>query len=218
MFGDEDEEMENENNSTIKDLIALLSSSDDLDRTGACKSLIAIGEPAVPFLVEALKNSNHLVRWEAAKALGAIGDPTTAPALVEALEDGEFEVRWRAAEGLSKMGVNGIKPLLQALSKDGDSVFLREGAHHVLHSVARGELKNCLLPVLIALESMWLSVEVPAAALRAIERLEQFQKTHRKTDTDSLKEFTATTSNQPADLGARRRARRYAKSLQYRAI
>jgi HEAT repeat protein len=218
MFGGEDRQMKKEINPTIKNLIALLSSSDDIARTEACKSLIAIGEPAVPFLVEALENSNHLGRWEAAKALGTIGDPTTAQALIQALEDEEFEVRWRAAEGLTKMGVNGLKPLLRALIKDGDSVSLRDGAHHVLHNVERGEVKNYLLPVLVALESTWPSVEVPAAALRALERLEQFQKTHGKLDAGYFKGLATTTSNQPADLGARRRARRYAKSLQYRAI
>jgi HEAT repeat protein len=144
--------MEKRTESTGKTLIILLSSSDDLARTRACESLIALGTPAVPLLVEALKDSNSLGRWEAAKALSEIGDVAAAPALVEALEDEEFEVRWRAAEALTKMGINGLRPLLQALIRDADSVSLREAAHHILHNVAGGELKNSLLPVLIALE------------------------------------------------------------------
>lgn len=206
-----------EKKAIVNDLITLLSSSDDLVRTGACKSLIAIGGPAVPSLVEALKSSNHLVRWEAAKALGEIGNPTAAPALVEALEDEEFEVRWRAAEGLTRMDVSGLKPLLQALMRDGNSVFLREGAHHVLHKVARQELKNCLLPVLTVLESRWPAFGLAKAAVSAAERLEEFQNTRGEMESASAKESIATISNQPGDLGARRRAQRYAKSLRYRA-
>jgi HEAT repeat protein len=65
-LGSANEEMQREINLIVRDLIELLSSSDDLARTGVCKSLIAIGGPAVSLLVDALKNSNHLVRWEAA--------------------------------------------------------------------------------------------------------------------------------------------------------
>lgn len=211
--------MENEINSTVKNLIALLSSRDDLGRTGACKSLIAIGRPAVPFLVEALKDSHYVVRWEAAKALSAMGDPTAAPALVQALEDDAFEVRWRAAEGLTKMGVNGLSPLLKALGEDAESFILRDSAHYILHSVARGELRNYLLPVLNALESRWPSLEVPVAALRAVESLEKLQEPRGKMDTASNNEFIPPTSNQPRmGLGARKRAHRYAKSLQSRTF
>jgi hypothetical protein len=218
MFGGVNEEMENKINSTVKNSIGLLSSSDDLARTEAFKSLIAIGMPAVPLLVDALKNSNCLVRWEAAKALGTIGDPATAPALVQALEDEKFEVRWRAAEGLTKMKVNGLKLLLQALTKDAESVFLREGAHHVLSIMARDGLRNCLLPVLTALECSWPSFEVPVAAFHAEECLGKFQRTSGEKDSASLNELPATRSYQLADLGARRRARRYARSLQHRTL
>lgn len=198
--------------------LADLASHNDAVRVKARHSLVAMGKATVPLLTGALKSESSLVRWEAAKALGEIGDPVAAPALVQALEDEKFEVRWRAAEGLTKMDVNGLKPLLQALVKDGDSVLLREGAHHVLRNVARGELRNCLLPVLIVLETIWPSIDVATVAFHAIERVEEFQKTHGGTDTGSFKKFTATMSNQSAGLGARKRARRYAKSLQYRAI
>jgi HEAT repeat protein len=218
MFGGINEEMENEINFTMKNLIALLSSSDDLARTRACKSLIATGRAAVPLLVEALENSNYLGRWEVIKALGEIGDPTAAPALVRALEDKKFEVRWVAAEGLTKMDIAGLKTLLQALIKDANSAILREGAHHVLHHVlhnmARGELRNCLLPVLIALENISPSVEVSMAALDALESLERFQGAQK--DVVSFKEFITMKPSRSVDLGPRQRVRRYAKSLQYR--
>lgn len=144
-----------------------------------------MGKAAVPFLTEALKNKNDLMRWEAAKALGEIGDPGAAPALVKALEDEDFDVRWLAAEGLIKMNINGLKPLLQALEYRGDSVFLREGAHHVFHDLSKGALRKYLVPVLAALEALepgeevpWVArhemvVEVPWAAHQAIEMLDK---------------------------------------------
>jgi HEAT repeat protein len=210
--------MENKISSAMSNLVALLSSSDDLARTGACESLIAIGRPAVPLLVEALKNPNYLMRWEAAKALAEIGDPTAAPALVQALEDDAFEVRWRAAAGLSKMGIHGIKPLLKALVEDSESVTLREGAHHILHGVEKGELRSYLFPVLTALESTWAPVEVATAALRVVEGLGEFQKTSGETERAAIQEPGATFGIQPIDLGARRRAWRYAKTLRYHAL
>ncbi len=207
------EEMENKINSIVKSLIALLSSSDDLARMRACKSLIAVGRPAVPFLVEALKNSDYLARWEAAKALDTIGDPTAAPALVQASEDDAFEVRWRAAEALAKMDVNGLKPLLQALIRNGDSVSLREVAHHVLHNVVREELRTFLLPVLTELESDGSSFQVAAAAFHALGGLGKFDR-RREEVTSAYLKFATMAPIRP-DLGARERARRYAKTLRY---
>jgi HEAT repeat protein len=213
--GGENQEMENDVTASARELIALLSSSDDFVRTGARRSLVAIGRPAVPLLIEALKKPDGIVRWEAAKALGAIGDPSTAQALVEALEDEEFEVRWRAAEGLTEMGAEGLRPLLHALIRAADSVSLREGAYHVLRKVAKGKIKDCLVPVLTSLKSTWPSLDVPVAALRAIEMLEESEKTHEEKDAPPFKGTDAATSNQPALMGDRMRAKRYARSLRY---
>jgi HEAT repeat protein len=197
---------------TLKKLTANLSSSIDLTRVKARKELVAIGKPAVPFLIEALKNPNHLGRWEAVKALGEIGDSKAAPALVEALEDEEFEVRWRAAEALIRMNAKGLIPLLDALIHRADSAFLREGAHHVLHELAKGELRTYLTPVLIALGSFEPAVEVPAAALHAIETMEESLKTPKKRDSISLRQLTAATASRIA-TDAHKRARWYARSL-----
>jgi HEAT repeat protein len=169
-------------------LIVNLGSRDDLIRVKTRQSLVSMGKAALPLLIEALKNKHYLVRWEAAKALGEIGDPQAAPALVEALEDEEFDVRWLAAEGLIKLNINGLKPLLQALEKRGDSEPLREGAHHVFHDLAKGALKKTLTPVVAALEGIepgeeipWAAthetgIEVPRAALQALEMLEKIKK------------------------------------------
>ncbi len=173
---------------SLEALIADLSSHNDGVRVKARHSLVAMGKIAVAPLIDALKNKNNLMRWEVAKALGEIGDPEAAPVLVNALEDDEFDVRWLAAEGLTKMNINGLRPLLQALEYRGDSVLLREGAHHVFHDLSKGALRKYLAPILAALEALehgkeapWAAshemvVEVPWAARQALELLEKTKK------------------------------------------
>ncbi len=163
--------MDQDTSSHIKDLIGALSSYNDLSRVEARKTLVAMGSQAIPFLAEALKDSNSVRRWEAAKALGEIGDPKAAPMLVKALEDQSFEVRWLAAKGLIEMNVKSLKPLFEALIKNADSALLRQGAHHVLHDLAKGELRIYLAPALIALECMDCAVQVPPVASHALNDL-----------------------------------------------
>jgi len=56
-------------------LTELLASEDGMIRQKARKTLVALGKPAVPSLVQALQSSRvDQARWEAAKALAAIGD------------------------------------------------------------------------------------------------------------------------------------------------
>ncbi len=163
--------MAQDTTSIVKHLVEALSSFNDFSRVEARKTLVGMGNQAVPFLIETLKDPNYLRRWEAAKALGEIGDPKAAPGLVMALEDEEFDVRWLAAKGLIELNVKGLKPLFQALIDRADSGFLRQGAHHVLHDLAKGELRVHLVPVLIALESVESAVLVPTAASHALEGL-----------------------------------------------
>jgi HEAT repeat protein len=163
--------MAEDRNSTIKNLIGALSSYNDFSRVEARKALESMGSQVVPFLVEALKDPDYLRRWEAAKALGEIRDPKAVPALVAALEDDEFDILWLAAKGLIEMNVKGLRPLFQALIDHADSPLLRQGAHHILHDLAKGELRIYLAPVLIALEDMDSTVQVPPAASHALEGL-----------------------------------------------
>lgn len=157
--------------STIGSLISDLGSKDGLVRVRARKSLVAIGGPAVGPLVEALANKKEWVRWEAVKALGQIGDPAATQELVRSLGDKMFDVRWLAAEGLIAIGDRALIPLLWALIEHSDLLWLREGAHHVLHDLSRGDLKEVLQPVLAALEDIQSSLEVPPAAEAALEAL-----------------------------------------------
>lgn len=77
------------------------------------------------------------------------------------------------------MNIKGLKPLLHALMEQGDSVFLREGAHHVIHDLAKGGLRKYLAPVLAALEGIEPTAEVPKTAFHALEML---QKEHKLSD------------------------------------
>ena len=159
------------NKAIISALIADLGSKDGVVRVRARKSLVAIGKPAIDPLVEALASKKELIRWEAAKAIGQIGDPIATLALVRALEDEMFDVRWLAAEALITIGKKALVPLLKALTRHSDSLWLREGAHHVFHDLSDRKSVEVLRPVLTALEDSEPSVEVPQVANTALKAL-----------------------------------------------
>jgi hypothetical protein len=162
---------ENADHTTIPSLIAALSNGDGLMRQRARWALIDIGEPAVPFLIQALADKRERVRWQAAKALSKIGRPAAGPALVRALEDKYFGVRWLAAEGLIALRRQGLVPLLEALVDHSDSAWLREGAHHVLRTLAEEGLRAEVSPVVAALEDIEPVVECPGAAEIVLNRV-----------------------------------------------
>jgi HEAT repeat protein len=158
---------------TINELIVTLGDRNGLVRQRARHSLVAIGKPAVPALVEALTDPNGHRRWEAAKTLGAIGDPSAAPALVRAMEDQDFGVRWLAAEGVIRLKREGLKPLLQALARHPESVWMREGAHHVFRMLVDHDLHDLVAPVLVALDGVEPVLEVPQMAQAVLDELDK---------------------------------------------
>jgi HEAT repeat protein len=121
----------------IEALITELRCKDGFRRENARKHLVKIGKPAIPILVSYLADAKQHMRWEACKALGSIRDPAAGRALVQSLSDESEEVRWLAAEGLIALGRFAVVPLLEALEQDFKSLFLRQGAHHVLHALER---------------------------------------------------------------------------------
>jgi HEAT repeat protein len=162
---------ESAHNPIVK-LMAALSNKNGLQRQRARLALVEMGKSAVPHLIEALKDDHQQVRWEAAKALGSINDPNAAPALVEALMDESSEVRWLAAEALIALREQAVAPLLLALEKQFKSVWLRQGAHHVLHDLARYQLLNePTLQVLEAVRGLEPEVTIPWAARAALDSL-----------------------------------------------
>lgn len=155
----------------IGSLVAALASPDRATRQTAREMLVGLGHPAVGPLIALLDDRHDHVRWEAAKSLSEIGDPASAQALVKALEDREASVRWLAAEGLIRVRRASLKPLFQALIERPDSPWLREGARHVLHALAKMGLADGAMPVLVALEGIEPTATVPSAARRALDTL-----------------------------------------------
>lgn len=134
-------------------LLASLRSRDGSVRQKARETLTSMGKRAVRQLIPLLEDPKDNVRWEAAKALADIGDARAASSLVTTLEDENTGVRWLAAVGLIAMGRDALVPMLEALMERSDSVWLRDGAHHVLHDLAKGDLEDLLTPIVAALES-----------------------------------------------------------------
>jgi HEAT repeat protein len=159
---------------TISSLIAELGSKDGIVRVRARKSLVSIGHAAIGPLVEALGSKREWLRWEAAKTLAQIGDPSATQVLIGALQDKMFDVRWLAAEGLIRIGNKAIKPLLESVVKQPDSLWIREGAHHVLRDLPENNLKKFLKPVMHALEDVEPSLEVAIAAEAALNEIDKY--------------------------------------------
>ncbi len=157
---------------SVKSLIGDLASKDGIIRVKARRQLVAYKARSVAPLTKSLSNENHWVRWEAAKALSQIANPASIQALLGALSDTEFDVRWLAAEGLVRIGRKTVVPSLEILVEHSDSYLVREGIHHVLHDVNRGNLDKTVRPVLTAVDthgqSPWhLATQAPLDALRA---------------------------------------------------
>jgi len=155
----------------IASLIASLGAAGAISRQSARKRLVSVGKPAVPHLIKCLSDPRGHVRWEAAKALGSIRDPNAAGVLVNALEDKDGDVRWLAAVGLATLGHDGLQPLLMALLERPDSDWLRDGAHHVCHNLARAESGELVRPLLVALDQQEPEMAVPQAAYEVLSAL-----------------------------------------------
>lgn len=157
---------------SVQELISTLTHKDGVERERARHAIEVIGEPAVPFLLEALTNRTERLRWEACKALVTIKSPTASTALVGALEDESMEVRWLAAEALIALSRAALPPLLHALEDRPESLFLRQGAHHVLHALEKDHLLLLhTLEVLDTIRTLEAGHAIPVAARRALNAL-----------------------------------------------
>jgi len=165
----------------IQQWITDLGSSNEAERRKARWSLVYEGANAVPDLIQALSNGNQHTRMEVVRIFSQTRDLSAAPALVRALEDEDHDIRWTAMKGLIAFERAGLEPLLEALMKDFDSVWLREGAHHILNVLKKKRyLRQPSLQVLQALEGVEPEVTVPWAAEAAWESLFGPGKEQRK--------------------------------------
>jgi hypothetical protein len=103
----------------------------DPDRQEAARTLVKIGDPAVPALIEALSDARESVCMEALYALGQIQDSRAIMPLTKLLVHTEPRIRGIAAELLGKFGdADAVEPLIQTL--DGDDEDLKVIAAHAL--------------------------------------------------------------------------------------
>jgi HEAT repeat protein len=167
----------------IPELTAELGDSDFLKRRRARLLLIQREPESIPALLEALNSSNVHTRQEAVSALGDIRAPETASALTDMLMDEETAVRWAAMESLICMGRDSLHPVLKKFIQNFDSLWLREGVHHILRILKdRHELNEQEIALFEKLdeqcipgfESSWNSQQAWAAekALEALDREE----------------------------------------------
>jgi HEAT repeat protein len=101
----------------IPSLIIALQDKDWRVRYRVVNTLIQIGEPAIPNLLNELDNKNPIVRSGAIEALGEIRkpDPVIIEKLVIMLKDKKEKVRGKAADSLFYIGKDAVPGLLTAL-------------------------------------------------------------------------------------------------------
>lgn len=132
---------------TKKELLENLGDNNALVRQHARLILVHQGEENVPALLNCLKSNNDYTRIEATRALGNFRTEEVGVALSQVLLDEDFGVRWAAMESLLKFGRNALPPVLELFAKRFDSIWMREGVHHILrvmrdrHSLNTAELK-----------------------------------------------------------------------------
>jgi HEAT repeat protein len=152
-----------------EELCAHLSDLDPRSRHDAREQLVSLGVAVLPVLYQELSSPDWHVRWEAAKALGEIGDPDAGGMLVALLQDDDTSVRWAAMSSLIDLGRGSLRPVLEALTRDFQSSRLREGVHHVLHTLYnRGKLTGVEAEVFKALEGAAPGVQAAWAANKAL--------------------------------------------------
>jgi HEAT repeat protein len=152
-----------------EELCARLSDLDPRCRHEARVQLVSLGVSVLPVLYQKLSASDWHVRWEAAKALGEIGDPAAGEMLVSLLQDDDTSVRWAAMGSLIELGRGALRPALEALTRDFQSARLREGVHHILHTMYnRGKLTGVETEVFKALEGAAPGVQAAWAANKAL--------------------------------------------------
>jgi HEAT repeat protein len=97
--------------------LANLHSGPDRRCSVVVYAMAALGEPAVPALIELLRDNDKHVRWMAGYSLSRIGPAarSSIPALVEALPVPHREIREFIAGALAGIGPEAVEPLIRAL-------------------------------------------------------------------------------------------------------
>ena len=115
----------------IRDRIYNLEFQADTELYQNMRRLAYIGEPAIPFLLEALNNPATRTRGSVAFVLGLIRDRRTIPDLVAHLNDPSPVVRYELATTVCVLGDNAGYPVLIA-GLDDEDIRHRFKAHEAL--------------------------------------------------------------------------------------
>ena len=104
----------------LRQLVEGLGDTRGIVRLNVAETLGEIGEPAVPFLLDALAgHENVVVRRAAAKTLTLIADPSTVSPLIYALtHDEDTVVKGSSVGALARIGEPAVQALLDILSAD----------------------------------------------------------------------------------------------------
>lgn len=125
-------------------IISSLTDSDETIRVIGSVALQNLGEPAVPYLIDALSAPAAEIRLNAAYALGEIGTSldTVIPALIDTLTDPEWNVRRLVVRALVRIGTPAVDSLIQALnSPDQD---LRRMAERALNDIGTPQTRRAI--------------------------------------------------------------------------
>ena len=125
-------------------LITVLTDPDENIRVVGSVALQNVGEPAVPYLIEALASETAEIRLNAAYALGEIGTPldTILPALIGTLTDPEWNVRRLVVRALATIGMPAVDSLVVALNSP--NADLRRMAERALNDIGTPQARKAI--------------------------------------------------------------------------
>lgn len=92
--------------SAIPLLLNLIADLDSVTTNLAATALIAIGQKAIPGLLEILPILKDLNRIEAFRAIASIADHRAIPVLMSAFEEDSLAINYWAEEGLNRLGLD----------------------------------------------------------------------------------------------------------------
>ena len=124
---------------TLLQLNNLIDISDYHKHIKAKENFVKLGKKILPVMNKLMTSKYRVIRKEAIKIVRDIGDPSSTQVVIDMLEDPEGDIRWIAAESLINIGRITFKPILEALVTNGESYYLRQGAHHVLKALIKKE-------------------------------------------------------------------------------
>ena len=125
-------------------LISVLTDPSENLRVVGSVALQNVGEPAVPYLIEALAADTAEIRLNAAYALGEISTPldTILPALINTLTDPEWNVRRLVVRALATIGTPAVDSLIVALNSPNSD--LRRMAERALNDIGTPQARKAI--------------------------------------------------------------------------